>query len=99
MEVDENIEIDTSKKANVSGIPSGVFGFILKKMRYYNLMPKFAISDYLPKFIVKLIFRSVYKPTEKLDENLRRDITYKYYKEEINTLEKLIKRDLNSWLS
>ena len=62
-------------------------------------MPKFAISDYLPKFIVKLIFRSVYKPTDKLDKNLRRDITHKYYKEEINTLEKLIKRDLNSWLS
>ena len=62
-------------------------------------MPKFTISEYLPKFVVKLIFKSVYKPTKKLDENLRRDITYKYYKEEINTLEKLIKRDLNSWLS
>ena len=99
LEVDENVEIDISKKANVSGIPSGIFGFILKKMRYYNLMPKFAISDYFPKFIVKLIFRSVYKPTKKLDENVRRDITEKYYKEEINTLEKLIKRDLNSWLS
>ena len=97
--VDENVEIDTSKKANVSGTPSGLMGWILKKMRYYNLMPKFAISDYLPKFVVKLIFRSVYKPPEKLDKNLRRDITEKYYKEEINTLEKLIKRDLNSWLS
>jgi hypothetical protein len=97
--LDENVEIDTSKKANVSGTPSGLMGWILKKMRYYNLMPKFAISDYLPKFIVKLIFRSVYKPTEKLDKNLRKDITEKYYKEEINTLEKLIKRDLNSWLS
>jgi len=99
LEVDENVEIDTSKKSNVSGIPSGLMGWILKKMRYYNLMPKFAISDYLPKFVVKLIFRSVYKPPEKLDKNLRRDITEKYYKEEINTLEKLIKRDLNSWLS
>ena len=97
--VDENVEIDTSKKANVSGTPSGLMGWILKKMRYYNLMPKFAISDYLPRFVVKLIFRSVYKPPEKLDKNLRRDITEKYYKEEINTLEKLIKRDLNSWLS
>ena len=62
-------------------------------------MPKFAISDYLPKFVVKLIFRSVYKPTEKLDENLRRDITEKYYKDEIRTLEKLVDRDLSSWLS
>jgi hypothetical protein len=99
LEVDENVEIDTSKKSNVSGNPSGLMGWIVKKMRYYNLMPKFVISDYLPKFVVKLIFRSVYKPTEKLDKNLRRDITEKYYKEEINILEKLIKRDLNSWLS
>ena len=99
LEVDENVEVDTSKKANVSGIPSGVFGFVLKKMRYYNLMSKFVISDYLPKFIMELISRSIYKPTKKLDKNLRRDITEKYYKEEIHTLEKLIKKDLNSWLS
>ena len=62
-------------------------------------MPKFAISDYLPKFIMKLIFISVYKPTEKLDENLRRDITERHYKGEIRSLEKLIDRDLSSWLS
>jgi len=99
LEVDEDIEIDISKKVNVSGVPKGIFGFILKKMRYYNLMPKFAMSDYFPKVIMKLIFKSVYKPTEKIDKNLRRDITHKYYKEEINNLEKLIKRDLNSWLS
>ena len=99
LEVDENVEIDTSKKANVSGTPSGLMGWILKKMRYYNLMPKFAISDYLPKFIVKLIFRSVYKPTEKLNEDSRREITEKYYKDEIRILEKLVDRDLSSWLS
>ena len=99
LEVDENVEIDTSKKANVSGTPSGLMGWILKKMRYYNLMPKFAISDYLPRFVVKLIFRSVYKPTEKLHEDSRRDITERYYKGEIRSLEKLIDRDLSSWLS
>ena len=99
LEVDENVEIDISKKANVSGNPSGLMGWILKKMRYYNLMPKFAISDYLPRFVVQLIFKSVYSPTEKLDENLRRDITEKHYKNEIRLLEKLIDRDLSSWLS
>jgi hypothetical protein len=99
LEVDENVEIDTSKKANVSGTPSGLMGWILKKMRYYNLMPKFAISDYLPKFVVKLIFKSVYKPTEKLNEDSRREITEKYYKDEIRILEKLVDRDLSSWLS
>ena len=99
LNVDENIEIDTSKKSNVSGTPKGILGFILKKMRYYNLMPKFAISDYLPKFIMELIFKSVYKPTEKLNEDSRRDITERYYKVEIRSLEKLIDRDLSSWLS
>jgi len=99
LEVDENVEIDTSKKANVSGTPRGLMGWILKKMRYYNLMPKFAISDYLPKFVVKLIFKSVYKPTEKLNEDSRREITEKYYKDEIRILEKLVDRDLSSWLS
>ena len=99
LEVDENVEIDTSKKANVSGNPSGLMGWVLKKMRYYNLMPKFAISYYLPKFIMELIFKSVYKPIEKLNEDSRRDITERYYKGEIRSLEKLIDRDLSSWLS
>jgi len=99
LEVDENVEIDTSKKANVSGNPSGLMGWVLKKMWYYNLMPKFAISYYLPKFIMELIFKSVYKPIEKLNEDSRRDITERYYKGEIRSLEKLIDRDLSSWLS
>ena len=99
LNVDENIEIDTSKKSNVSGTPKGILGFILKKMRYYNLMPKFAISDYLPTFIISLLFKSVYKDTEKLDSVLRKELTDKYYREEILKLEKLIDRDLSNWLS
>lgn len=99
LNVDENIEIDVSKKSNVSGTPNGILGFILKKMRYYNLMPKFAISDYLPTFMVNLLFKSVYKNTEKLDTVLRKELTDKYYREEILKLEKLIDRDLSNWLS
>ena len=99
LNVDENIEIDVSKKSNVSGTPKGILGFILKKMRYYNLMPKFAISDYLPTFMVNLLFKSVYKNTEKLDTVLRKELTDKYYREEILKLEKLIDRDLSNWLS
>ena len=99
LNVDENIEIDVSKKSNVSGTPKGILGFILKKMRYYNLMPKFAISDYLPTFMVNLLFKSVYKNTEKLDSVLRKELTDKYYREEILKLEKLIDRDLSNWLS
>lgn len=99
LNVDENIEIDSSKKSNVSGTPKGILGFILKKMRYYNLMPKFVISDYLPTFIINLLFKSVYKDTEKLDSFLRKELTDKYYREEILKLEKLIDRDLSNWLS
>ncbi|MBT3417167.1 MAG: sulfotransferase [Flavobacteriales bacterium] len=99
LNVDENIEVDTSKKSNVSGTPKGVMGYILKKMRYYNLMPKFAISDYLPTFVVKLLFKSVYTKTEKLNSDLRRELTSRFYNEEIKNLEKLIDKDLSSWLS
>jgi len=48
---------------------------------------------------MQLIFKSVYKPTEKLNEDSRRDITERHYKGEIKSLEKLIDRDLSSWLS
>ena len=99
LNVDENIEIDVSKKSNVSGTPKGILGFTLKKMRYYNLMPKFAISNYLPTFIISLLFKSVYKDTEKLDSVLRKELTDKYYREEILKLEKLIDKDLSNWLS
>lgn len=99
LNVDENIEIDVSKKSNVSGTPKGILGFTLKKMRYYNLMPKFAISDYLPTVMVNLLFKSVYKDAEKLDSVLRKELTDKYYREEILKLEKLIDKDLSNWLS
>jgi len=99
LNIDENIEVDTSKKSNVSGTPKGVMGYILKKMRYYNLMPKFAISDCLPTFLVKLLFKSVYTKTEKLNSDLRKELTSRFYKEEIKNLEKLIDKDLSSWLS
>lgn len=98
LEVDENVDIDTSKKSNVSGTPKGFLGFVLKKMRYYNLMPKFAISDYLPYFIVNFIFKSVYKKPEKLSSEKRKELTDKFFKEEIQKLEKLIDRDLSKWL-
>jgi len=99
LNVDENIEVDTSKKSNVSGTPNGVMGYILKKMRFYNLMPKFAISDYLPPFVVNLLFKSVYTKAEKLNSDLRKELTNRFYKEEIKNLEKLIDKDLSSWLS
>ena len=98
LEVDENVEIDTSNKSNVSGTPKGILGFVLKKMRFYNLMPKFAISEYLSSRLVHFIFKSAYKEPEKLSQEFRKELTHKYYKEEISKLEKLIGRDLSKWL-
>ena len=99
LEVDENVEIDTSNKSNVSGTPKGILGFILKKMRFYNLMlQSLLFLNYLPSSIVHFIFKSVYKEPEKLSAEFRKELTHKYYKEEISKLEKLIGRDLSKWL-
>ena len=98
LEVNENVEIDISNKSNVSGTPKGILGFVLKKMRFYNLMPKFTISKYLPSRLVHFIFKLAYKEPEKLSAEFRKKLTHKYYKEEIPKLEKLIGRDLSKWL-
>ena len=98
LQVDDTFEVDFSRKLNASGIPRGVFGFILKKMRYYRVMPKFALSDYLPNFIINFIFKSVYTKSPKLSSKHRKELTNKYYKEEIKKLQKLINRDLSAWL-
>ena len=98
LEVDDKFEIDFSSKLNASGVPNGILGFILKKMRYYRLMPKFALSDYLPNSVINLIFKSVYTKSPKLSPKYRRELTNKYYKEEIVKLQKMINRDLSAWL-
>ena len=48
--------------------------------------------------MVSLLFKSIYSPKEKLDDNIRKEITQKYYVQEIKRLEKLIDRDLSNWL-
>ena len=61
-------------------------------------MPKFTISEYLPSRLVHFIFKSIYKKPEQLSPEFRKELTHKYYKEEIPKLEKLIGRDLSKWL-
>lgn len=96
--VDSSFQIDVSKKYNISGQPRGFFGFLLKKMRYYRLMPKFALSDYLPNFIIRILFSSVYTDVEKISKEFRNNITERYFSEEIKSLQKMIGRDLSNWL-
>lgn len=98
LQVDTDFTVDTSKKANVSGKPKGILGWLLMQLRYYRLLPNIHLSKYLPQPVMDLLFKSIYEKPEKLDEQLKRELTEKYYKEDLLQLEKLIEKDLSHWL-
>lgn len=98
LNVDSTFIPDTSKKANVSGIPKGMFGWLIMKLRHYNLIPNIQFSKYLPPFIVKFIFNSAYKKASPLSSEIKNRLTHKFYKDDILQLEKLIQKDLQHWL-
>jgi len=98
LEVDNSFTPNTSKKANVSGSPSGFFGWIIMKMRKNNLIPNIEFSKYLPSFLTKIILSSIYTKPEKLSKELIKKLTNLHYKEDIKKLENLIKIDLSHWL-
>jgi len=97
--VDSSFIPDTSKKANVSGTPKGLFGWLIMKLRYYNLIPNIQFSNYLPGFMIQFIFKSAYKKANPLNTEVKNRLTDTYYKEDILNLEKLIGKDLQHWLS
>ena len=99
LNIDKTFIPNTTKKANVSGIPKGVFGWIIMKLRYYNLIPNMHFSNYLPNFMIQFIFNSAYKKARPLPKELKKKITNTYYKEDILKLEKLIEKNLQHWLS
>ena len=98
LNVDNTFIPDTSKKANVSGTPKGIFGWLIMKLRYYYLIPNIQFSNYLPAFIIQFLFKSAYKKAEPLNKEAAKRLTHKFYKEDILTLEKLIGKDLQHWL-
>tara|TARA_B110000459_G_C16553755_1_gene468011 strand:- start:237 stop:1139 length:903 start_codon:yes stop_codon:yes gene_type:complete len=98
LNIDNSFVPDTSKKSNVSGIPKGLFGLFIMKLRYYNLIPNIQFSNYLPGFIILLIFNSAYKKANLLAPELKKRLTHTFYKEDILKLEKLIGKDLKHWL-
>ncbi|OUV70037.1 MAG: hypothetical protein CBC83_09545 [Flavobacteriales bacterium TMED123] len=98
LEVDANFKPDTSRKTNVSGKPKGMLGWILMKIRYYNLLPNIQLSKYLPQSAIRLLFKAVYEKPEKLDKHLKKKLTEKHFKSDILQLEKLIEKDLSHWL-
>ena len=99
LNIDNSFIPDTSKKANVSGTPKGLFGLFIMKLRYYNLIPNIQFSNYVPGFIIQFIFNSAYKKANPLSADLKKKLTLTYYKEDILKLEKLIGKNLQHWLS
>jgi hypothetical protein len=99
LNVDSSFTPDTSKKANVSGTPKGLFGWLIMKLRYYNLIPNIQFSNYLPGFMIQFIFKAAYKKSNPLNIEIKNRLTNTYYKEDILKLEKLIGKDLQHWLS
>ncbi len=98
LEIDNKFIVNTSNKANISGTPKGLLGWIIMKMRKYNLIPNFEFSKILPKFITNIILKTIYQKPDKINKNLVTKLTKKYYIEDIKKLEKLIKKDLSHWL-
>ena len=99
LNIDSSFVPNTSKKANVSGTPRGIFGWVIMKLRYYKLIPNIQFSNYLPSFILQFIFNSAYKKANPLEARLKKRLTHTYYKKDILKLEKLIGKDLQHWLS
>ncbi len=98
LNVDDSFIPDTSKKANVSGTPKGLSGWIIMKLRKNNLIPNIEFSKVLPEFLITFILRSIYSKPNKIAPELVNKLTTLHYKEDIKKLEKLINKDLSHWL-
>jgi len=98
LNVDSSFIPNTSKKANVSGVPKGTLGWIVMKLRKNNLIPNIEFSKIFPKFIVNLILNTIYSKPKKISKKLIKKLTKQYYIKDIRKLEKLINRDLSIWI-
>ncbi len=99
LNVDDSFIPDTRGKTNVSGIPKGIFGWLIMKLRYYNLIPNIQFSNYLPAFIVQSLFKVAYKKPKPLNKKVFQRLTQTFYKEDILTLEVLIGKNLQHWFN
>ena len=98
LNVDSSFTPNTSKKANVSGVPKGILGWIVMKLRKNNLMPNIEFSKIFPEFIVNLMLNIIYSKPKKISNKLIKKLTEQYYIEDIRKLEKLINRNLSTWI-
>ena len=98
LDVDTTFTPNTSKKANVSGKPKGIAGWVIMKLRKKNLIPNIEFQKILPEKIIQFILKTIYSKPEKINTELIKKLTTKHYREDIKKLEKLISRDLSHWL-
>ena len=98
LNVDSSFAPNTLEKANVSGVPKGILGWIVMKLRKNNLMPNIEFSKIFPKFIINLMINTIYSKPKKISTKLIKKLTKQYYIEDIRKLEKLINRDLSIWI-
>jgi len=68
------------------------------KLRKNNLIPDIEFGKILPKFLVDLIIKTIYSKPKKMNKELVKKLTRKYYLEDIKKLEKLINQDLSTWI-
>lgn len=87
----EPIKINIEKRENISRVPKS---FILN-----NFMMKFVfLRDFIPQKIkdtVKLLLQTSHKPKMS---SIEREHMLRYFKEDIEALEKLLDKDLSRWL-
>jgi len=98
LNVDDSFTPNTKKKANVSGVPKGFIGYVITKIRYYNLMPNIELSKYLNKHIINFIYNMTYNKPEKINASIKKELTSLYYKKDIKKLENLTNYNLENWL-
>ncbi len=103
LEVDASFVPNVSVKYNVSGIPkSKLFSFILKRANTFGSMLEPVVNTLFPKKGIKVVSWIEKVRTKNLEKPRMKPETKEYlkglYKEDILKLQKLINRDLSSWL-
>jgi hypothetical protein len=98
LNVDDSFTPNTKKKANVSGVPKGLMGYFITKIRYYNLMPNIELSKYLNQHIINFIYNMTYNKPDKINPSIKKELTSLYYKKDIEKLESLTNYKLENWL-
>lgn len=99
LEVDDSFTPDTSLRHNVSGIPRSR---VLQALISRHNPIKSVLKPLLPEGVrhhisVSLQTRNIAGPPPPLDQDIRKELV-DMYREDILKLEKLIGRDLSSWL-